>query len=422
MAEQAAPNPVVSLSFSAGLDNRSRETDMPDGAWRVLDNVDATREGNILVRQGLRQLLTGAWHSLIQYQGRLYAVKDGVLGYYVGGVFTALVTLSPDAPVRYAIHNEELYWTTPYQQGRIVGATATIWGMALPPLTQATTSSVGGLDAGIYQVTMTAVHSSGLESGASDPVAVTVAQNGGINITVPTGSSFRVYRSAANGGRDELRLAATLGSGESATLGKADLGKRLESLFAAKPPPGQALCSFKGRLWVAAGSVLQYTSHLSPHWILPHSYFSFPEPIAGLDAAEDGLYVATSGGVWFLGGTDPAQMTQRLVSTVGAVPGSPAHDLPLDVFTGEGQLAAKQAVWLDNDGYLCLGKPGGMLVHPHKQRYSMGQHSRASLAFRQYQGQRQVLVMASSDEETNPLIAVDGTVSGVAANGFALNS
>jgi len=422
MADQAAPSPIISLSFAAGLDNRARETDMPDNTWRTLDNVDVTREGNILVRQGLRRLLTGEWHSLIQYQGRLIAVKDGELGCYAGGVFTALVTLTTDAPVSYAVHNDELYWTTPYQQGRIVGTTATIWGMALPPLTQATASSVGGLDAGIYQVTMTAVHSSGLESGASDPAAVTVAQNGGINITVPTGASFRVYRSAANGGRDELRLAATVASGESTVLGAATLGKRLESLFAVKPPPGQALCSFKGRLWVAVGSVLQYTSHLSPHWILPHSYFSFPEPITGLDAAEDGLYVATSGGVWFLGGTDPAQMTQRLVSTVGAVPGSPAHDLPLDVFTGEGQLAAKQAVWLDSEGYLCLGKPGGMLIHPHKQRYSLGQQTRASLAFRQQQGLRQVLVMASSDEETNPLIAVDGVVSGVAANGFALNS
>ena len=422
MADQQAPSPVISMSFSAGLDNRARETDMPEGAWRTLDNVDVTREGNILVRQGLRQLLTGAWHSLIQYQSRLYAVKDGVLGYYAGGVFTALVTLLTDAPVRYAIHNEELYWTTPYQQGRIVGTAATIWGMALPPLIQATVSSVGGLDAGIYQVTMTAVHSSGLESGASEPVAVTVAQNGGIDITVPTGSSFRVYRSAANGGRDELRLATTVASGESTVLGAAALGKRLESLFAVKPPPGQALCSFKGRLWVAAGSVLQYTSHLSPHWILPHSYFSFPEPITGLDAAEDGLYVATAGGVWFLGGTDPAQMTQRLVSTVGAVPGSPAHELPMDVFSGEGQPAAHQAAWVDSEGYLCLGKPGGVLLRPHKQRYSMGQHTRAGLAFRQYQGQRQVLVMASSDEETNPLIAVDGAVSEVAANGFALNS
>lgn len=422
MADQQAPSPVISMSFSAGLDNRARETDMPDNAWRTLDNVDVTREGNIMVRQGLRRLLTGEWHSLIQYQGRLIAVKDGELGCYAGGVFTALVTLSPNSPVRYAIHNEELYWTTPYQQGRIVGVTATIWGMALPPLTQATASFVGGLDTGIYQVTMTAVHSSGLESGASEPVAVTVGQGGGINVTVPTGASFRVYRSAANGGRDELRRAATLGSGESATLGKVDLGKRLESLFAAKPPSGQALCSFKGRLWIASGSVLQYTSHLSPHWVLPHSYFSFPETITCLDAAEDGLYVATTGGIWFLGGNDPAQMTQRRVSTVGAVPGSPAYELPMDVFSGDGQPAAQQAAWVDSEGYLCLGKPGGVLLRPHKQRYSMGQHARAGLAFRQYQGQRQVLVMASSDEETNPLIAVDGVVSEVAANGFALNS
>lgn len=422
MADQQALSPTISLNFSAGMDNRARETDMPEGSWRTLDNVDVAREGNGLVRQGLRRLLTGAWHSLIQYQGRLYAVKDGVFGYSVGDSFTALVTLTTDAPVRYAVHNEELYWTTPHQQGRVVGTTATVWGLALPPQIQAMAMSLGGLDEGIYQVTLTALHSSGLESGASEPVAVTVLKGGGISVTVPTGASFQVYRSVANGGRDELRWAATVSSGGSTLLGSESLGKRLESLFAIKPPPGQALCSYKGRLWIAAGSVLYFTSHRSPHWLLPHSYFSFPDQITGLDAAEDGLYVATARGVWFLAGNDPGQMMQRLVSTVGAVPGSPAHGLPLDVFVGDGQPAARQAAWLDREGYLCLGKPGGLLIHPHKQRYSLGHHNKASLVFRQYQGLRQVLVMASSDEETNPLIADDGVVSEVATNGFALNS
>lgn len=424
MAEPAAPV----LKFPLGTDNRSREYEIPDGSLRECVNLDVTRSGGVRCRDGLRSVLAGSAHSLYAAPNLLLGVFDGSLGVYRDGAITALTAVTPSLPVRYALLAGEVYWTNGAEQGRVTSAgAAASWGLLTPPQLVAVAAATGGLDAGTYQVTYTAVAlPSGLESGAPPCVEVTVPQGGGITVTTPSGfGNFLIYRTPRNGGASELRLQTTLGAGTTATLGAGVLGRSLESLHAIQPLPGQCIATHKGRLWVATGSVVWFTSERSPHWLFPATgYYPFESAVTLLAPTEDGLYVATAARTYYLQGKDPNDMTQRLVSSVGAVRGSDTG-IHADLFVGDGGFPGLQSAWMDSEGYLCVGKAGGVIVRPSKARYCAGAGAAAFglTAQRQAHGLRQIITaLDGTGAEVAGNVADDTAIAEVFANGVVLGA
>lgn len=405
-------DPIL-IKFPKGLDNRNREYALPEGTARTLENVDVTRDGGLMARKGLRAVSASDCHSLFAPSTRfLLLVKAGVLTRMdQGEQFTALTAVS--GPVQYALLNDETYWTDGTAVGRITATgESTFWGLSTPPAPVCSTVSSGGLHAGTYQVAMTAVHTvSGLESGAGECVEVVVAADGGIQVTVPSASgvNFAVYLTPPNGEQGELRQAALLAPGGTTTLGRdATLGKPLDSLFATKPLPGQCLVAHKGRLWCASGTVIWFTSEKSPHWLFPdNNYFYFEAPVTLLSAAEDGLYVGTAHSVYFLQGSDPAKMTQRLVAAEGAARYSQT-ELPYDLFLGQGSFPTRQCAWWTVNGQLAIGKPGGIVLYPTQDRFSAGATTTGVLAYRDYAGLRQLI--AALDTQINSTQAIDTAI------------
>lgn len=425
MAEAAGP---LILRFPGGLDNLSRESDLPEGMLRTAENVDIANAGNAICRKGLRLVTSGACHSFYAHPNGNFAlvVKDGVLGRLDWDeTFTALVTLDKNVDVRYAELNSSVYWTTPYQVGMVTSTgTLSAWGLNTPPTLVASATS-GGLPKGRYQVTQTAIRSDGVESGAPEPVVVNCTdpdQKYGILVTTPSGSStFNIYMTPANGRREELRLAATLSAGVTGVLASLPTGRPLRSLNAVKPFPGQAIAAYRGRLWIADSTTLWFTSEYSPHWLFPATgYFQVDSEITMLAAAEDGLYVGTAHSIWYLQGGNPKEMTLRPVSSVGAVSGSGQGQMDYDLFSGPGGIPTRQCAWLDNDGFLCVGKPGGIIVRPTRERYTYGQQSSASIAFRRYEGLRQCLVAGYETEDAPSYIATTIPSSTINENGTSL--
>lgn len=414
-------DPIL-IKFPKGLDNRNREYALPEGTARVLENVDVTRDGGLISRKGLRLVSASACHSLFAPSTRfLLLVKDGVLTRMdTGEKFTALTAVS--GPVQYAVLNDETYWTDGTAVGRMTATgESTIWGMNPPAAPLCSAVSGGGLTAGTYQVALTAVHTSGIESGAGECVEVVVTEGQGIQVVAPSASSvqFSVYRSPPNGGQVEVRQAAVVAPGGTVTLSAGGLlGKPLDSLLAIKPLPGQCLVAHKGRLWCASGSVVWFTSEKSPHWLFPaHGYFYFEAPVTMLGAAEDGLYVGTANSVYFLQGGDPAKMTQRLVAAEGAARYSQAS-LPYDLFLGPGSFPTRQCAWWTVNGQLAIGKPGGIVLYPTQDRFSAGAVTTGMLAYRDYTGLRQLV--AALDTQANPTQATDTAVMEVFAHGVVL--
>jgi hypothetical protein len=387
-------NPPVVLRFGAGIDNQSVETEMPAGTLRVCENLDISRGGSLLSRLGLRSMASGNYHSAYtpSHERFILLVKDGTLGVLSGDeFFSSLVALTRDATVQYAELNGDVFWMTPYQRGRVDSSGASgYWGLNTPFIVSAVPSASGGLYAGDYQVTLTAVYQ-GLESGAPAPTVVTVPNGGGISVTVPVGGTFNIYVSNANGTAIELRQAATATSGQTVVVGTGQRGRLLDSLLAIPPFYGTALCVHKGRLLVADGSTLWFTSERSPHWLFPHTgYVRESASITGIGAVEDGIYVGTAESIVFLQGSDPTSMARRVVSAdAGMVMGTVCTQLPFDVATEGAPL--RQAAWLDTDGYPCIGKPGGVVVRPTLNRYSAGALTSGMGAYRVREGIRQLL-------------------------------
>ena len=419
-----APNDPVALRFPKGVNNRSRETALPDGALRVATNLDVTNMGGLLSRRGLRKVVDGECHSLWTHPGDRFAllVRNGEL-VRLGTDETAVSLTSVSGPVVYAVLNDDVYWTDGVAVGRVDSTGAVgVWGLNNPPDPVCSPAASGGLFAGTYQVAMTVKHPSGIESGATRSVSVAVAEGGGIQVIAPvaTGIKFILYRTPPNGSSDELMQQVMVEPGSTTILGVGLLGNGIDSLFASRPLPGQCLTAFKGRLWGAVGNVVWFTSDKSPHWFFPSSgYFQYEQLVSVLSPTEDGIYVGLPDQIYFLQGTDPFKMTQRAVSSVGAAKNS-STELPYDTFMSEGGTPARQGVFYDTDGFLCIGKPGGAIIRPTQAQFSAGNTQQGATTYRAQEGLRQVVAVLQC--ETGPQTATDTVVGTVFPNGVVLNA
>lgn len=390
MADSQA-NPVLSgLKFPAGADNRSREYEIAPNAARSLINLDVTRGGGLRCRAGLRLCASGSFHSLFApgHGAFVLAWRDGhLVRMDRGGALVNLVVL-PDLPVVFGELDGTVYWSNGISTGRVgADGVASFWGLPVPPRIRATPAVSGGLSAGTYQVSQAAIVG-GVESGAPDPVSVEVPEGGGIDVVVPTGATFAVYRTPPNGASHELALAAVLASGTGTQIGAGLLGRRLQSWNAAPPRAGRILAAYRGRLWIADGSTLWFTSERSPHWVFEErSYFQVHARITALGATGDGLYVATADDLYFLVGSDPDAMT--LMRANGNGTHGLATRIPPDLFVS-GAPPSDKSVWVDSRGFVVVGTPGGQSVLPAQARHSASGVATAA-GYREENGLRQVL-------------------------------
>lgn len=384
------------LKFPLGLNNRDRESAVPNGALREAVNLDVTRDGGLLVRNGLREITTGDAHSFYGHPNGEYSllVIDGELVKFDGIAFTSLRSVHPTARVSYTTLNGEVFFSNGYEQGRITaGGELTFWGLPIPPAPQCSiVENTGGFREGTVRVTIVAVVN-GVESGAPEPVALSVSDGSGVLVTVPSGATFNIYSTDVDG--DIFYKTATALSGTSVLVGAGmATGKRLESLFAVKPFSGNYLVSYKGRIWIANDQTVWFTDSASPHWLFLHQgYFTFDSAITLLAAAEDGLFIGTATQIWFLQGTQPNAMTLRLVSTYGAIAGSGLSELPIDAFTREGVPLGRCCTFLDTDGVFCVGRPGGQVQRVTANYYGAGNAGLATLIYWQHEGLHQVVAI-----------------------------
>lgn len=420
----AEPYDKAVLRFPLGTTNVLPEHAVPEGAARRINNFDITDAGCLAARAGLRLVKSGSWLCPIAHPSGKFmlAVKDGVLVKLTSdGVVYSITAVA--GQVVYAVMDQIIYWSDGVSSGCVLSdGTATLWGLVIPPQAVCEATATGGLSAGDYQVTLTAIHPTGIESGAPDPVSVTVPEGGGIRVYAPaaTGVLFGVYISPPFGESIELRWAGELAPSASAVFGPLDLRGRLDSLGARRPPAGSALAAYKGRIWIASGPTVWVTSEQSPHRIYPSKgNFRFESDVTMLGTVEDGVYVGLSDRVYFLQGKDVNQMVRRVVDTKGAITGG-GKSVDVGSFLAEGQPPFAQCAWVDSDGILCIGKPSGQIVRPASQ-FVAGYGDFSSSCDRDIGGIRQLVLLIGGDNPiTSPLIAEDVAVSATFTHGVTI--
>ncbi|MBF0316788.1 MAG: hypothetical protein HQL04_01315 [Nitrospirae bacterium] len=356
-------------------------------------NVDIDNSGNVVTRPGFLRVYEGKVHSLYG-NGKvcLFRQADRLMQLYqVSGAEDS----SPDVVAPYAVRtlasgiNGSLRMSYQYVAGRVYYSDAAVtgvvevtarpipvvrsWGMLPPdaPVLSATTEGI--LSKGKYQVSLTYTRNDGQESGASTVASMTLTKKaGGIDVICPLSADpnvrkINIYISAPNG--EVPYLAASLDNTPSATVpgftvpyhyrGETVTGPPLLTWGLKPPPPGQLLCYYRGRLYVASLNTLWYSQPYTYELFDPaQGWLAFDNPITLVAAVEDGIFVATSREVVFLKGTEPERFQLMQVSDCGAVFGTQA----MGVLPGEqGVNGRTEVVFWESRMGKCAGLSGGRI-------------------------------------------------------------
>jgi len=372
--------PMVGMGgFPAGLNNRAADTAGPENdagapiALREAVNVSLHNDGSPFRRPGQTQRVTGKAHSLFAFHDWLLSVVDGELRGYrqaQDGSLTLDVTLATpgDRFCSFASDDYSAWWSNGVTSGRIgEDLTAHPFWVGTPnPVTVAAVSN-GGLAAGRYEVSVTAVDAEGRESGASGPVQLLLSAGQGLNVTLPSIPEaclrWRVYVTPPDG--DVFYQCADLPANAGGyVIGVHTPGAKLETLWLQPLVPCQCLRYGHSRLFGLAGNVLIWSEayrlglmHPDNHIVLG-SEATLLEPVGdGTDAA--GVWVADHKRTYFMAGADPSTWQQQARYPHAAVPGT-SMTLPGSYFGLE--ITGDVAYWMARNGTPCIGLPGGQLI------------------------------------------------------------
>lgn len=255
-----------------GIDNVNPDTDLPEGALRVADDVLIDLNGSVNSGPGARLLsaldgLRALWTSKT---GASYAfLGEAVARVDLAGV-TPLANVGATNKGAFADH---LDWVVTCSGGglhRIRGDQ--VEPIALPyPAFTVRAGTAGGLDAGRYGVALATLRDG--EEYALSPISfVNVAQGGGLVLNISGSSQVRIYRTGANG--DQLYRAVDAPAGlPDYLIGAGLLGSLPSSQYLEPLPGGQLIASWNGRLLVARGRTLNFSQALRPALYDPATTF-----------------------------------------------------------------------------------------------------------------------------------------------------
>jgi hypothetical protein len=89
------------------------------------------------------------------------------------------------------------------------------------------------------------------------------------------------------------------------------------------PPIGRLLEVWNGRIFISQDKVIWYSEPFSYDFFdLANCHISFSSSMRFISAVDDGLYIGTSDGVYFLGGEQPEKVSQRKVASSPAIEGT----------------------------------------------------------------------------------------------------
>ena len=408
----------VKLSLpKLGLDLMSGETDLPDGSVRRAENVDISSDGSFQRRVGYSVAVPGAdFHSLhTSSRGTLVARGTKVYALDTNTFAPSLLcdtgSHSPVEFIEYNGHtyliNEGSFWWIP------ADGTIRPVGVAQPNiLPDVAPSDTGALPAGAYTIALSRVDDRGEESGTKMLGSVHLPNGGGILLTglqTFLDGGYRVYLTPPNG--DALYLAEEFSSAFSQYLVTSPPdGAIRNSQHLAPMPAGSFVRWHAGRLFVAKGDTVWFSEALRPHLYDPrYNFIRFVGPIRFIETIPGGLYVGDDRGVWWLGGTEPTQLKQILVSSARAIARSSIRLSGLHFDRKITETDMDVAVWLSEEGYF-IGKNSGDAVSLHPERVRVAADLEGRSVFLIRDGVKQIITLVAATTTSGYGVAIDTAI------------
>lgn len=337
-------------------------------------------------------------HSLASVGGMLLCVDDGVLLKVDTDDWSTQALGAVGAePLSYAEAGGSVWVLSRGFRGSIANGRLGLWGLEPPPPPSVTVAA-GQLPAGRYQVALTAEATAAngalIESGARATTTVELGAPGAL-LVEPMGldvatEQVNLYCSEPNG-RELYFVSTVFPDGAPWRIEQVPPTVALLECLGERPPPlGQIVRAFKGRLLVAAAAALYWSQPLAYHGFRWQSDVQlFSDEIVLLEPTFDGFYVATADRLWWVGGDDPETWRPLLLGQE-MVPAGAAVRVPGSALPAL-ETMAPVLVWASERGFVA-GLPGGQVRWLTDGRLALPGHGQASLAFREQDGLRQVVL------------------------------
>lgn len=421
---------TVELTSFQGLNNVLPPERTPNTHLKVAENIDLDKSGGIHKRPGYSLKLSGSFHSLWGENNNFLAVKDNSL-VRIKEDFTT----SEIAP--YAGHervsytsiewSDDIFYVSKSAHGHIRGDKVSPIGYVPPtPPTLSEVTGNGQMTSGRYQVSLTYIDENGEESGARVSQVIDILGGSDIHVTNITSSSedlitgINIYCSMPNG--DILyKVGSTSNtSGTFIISGVHSQGVTPLKSFNMSPAPyGDIIRYYKGRLWIADGKTLWFSSPFSFKWFnLQTDFFQFESKITELMAVENGLWVGTEAGLFYMGGKTPDDMKLDLIEPLKVVAGTGERIVGSYLFIENTPIGYKWLVTTNKGILVCFNN--GIALNLTETNVVFPEADSGVSSFLQIGGINRYLTLLEEKKPSNNAAASDIVTATVIRNGVTI--
>lgn len=393
-----ASNPQSAGPWPKGVNNRQAEHALPPGTLRNAVNVDIDGLGFLRRRSGFQKVLggvnmRGGFNSSL---GTFYVAGNALYRWNADNTSTLLTSGVNGQYAAYWEFNSSVYFSDGVTTKRIDATGIHDWGQAVPAAPELHGIN-GSLPLGTYVAAITAVDSTGRESGASETAEITFNAASGLRVTgIDATRANRIYLTTTNGSTlfMVIELPAGTASYDITSISQVGVGRPLETQFMSKPPAGRIIREYKGRLYIADGNTLWYTDPYDFDKVaLGRNFFQFQAPITVVEPVTNGLWVVAEA-TYFYSGTGPGDF-------------KPLQGLNYGAIYGTSQLVpyTNDAMWYSERGVV-LADENGQITNLQEAQVAAPSGTVGAGIIREQDGLRQMIVSVR-DPVVSPLAAKD---------------
>lgn len=378
-------------NWQGGANNIAARDRLPESTFREAVNLDAAVGGKMDLRSGMQLAVAGSSIRAAFGLGSTVIFCDGdTLAAYETRTDerSDLATVAASGAVAGAVHNGQLFLSTPLDSLRIQNGQVKPWAIRAPVFDVEIVS--GSLPPGTYKVAVTAYGSDGEESGTV-PMIVSLGAGKALRVSSSDARRLALYCSPANA----KTLYAQGRLHESAMItAVADDSADLTTAHMVPMPPCEQLIAHRGVLVGRAGNAVFVTEPMRPHLVdLARGFFQYSGPVTMIAATDGGVYVAADK-TWFLTAVETDQPAQSAVLEFGAVPGT-ALTLP------DGR-----AAWFTRYGQ-ALGNSVGQVELPMRKTYAPLLAETGAAGVLEHNGNQMIVTTMRGKTSANRLAAGD---------------
>lgn len=287
-------------------------------------------------------------------------------------------------------HAGSLYGSDGAKNFVIKGLVASTWGLAVPTVT--VSSTTGALPAGKYLVQASWSDALENEGGVSDLKTILLASPQAIVVNaVPPSNATHLNVYASEADQEHTSFVAKVPI--------ASLPYTIAAAVSEADPPVTehmtgpwagliGLLSFRSFLLLWRDGVIVHSEAHEPHLFHADSIWQFPGTVQAVEALSDGVWVATTAGLWWVSGEDPSTMI-------------PIQADPAPCFKGSICILGQRVPAIQEDDnvafFVCskgliAARPGGKMTLLTAGSYDFGSLTRVSMCCSEREKLRQLHV------------------------------